>query len=608
MFTISAQNHPQLLNGNKTMRSYLYLVICLLGLSLASCTATSQTIGPMEEVAGKAYYMHTVEKGQTLYAISKLYKCDINEVVAANPGSDTSIKDGQILKIPADKSKINDNKVISQGNESFLSHTVEKKETLYSISKKYDVDINLIIAANPGCDKGLSKGQELRIPIKKSNKVETPVTQGEFEYPKHTVMAGETLYGISRSYNVSVDAIKMVNPGLGDALKEGQVILIPSRALPNNHSVEKPIETPKENKPLPIVGGGKKSEYNISLMLPFYSGVADSLLDEKDRMYRDVAINLYRGMQMASDSLKAMGLQADIYVNDVTDAVSTAKRAIDKADTKNADIIFGPVFKEAIATVKTFSETTGSHIVIPVPQSNKTLLSCQNISKACPSDASQWEFMGRYVAQHHAFDNVILINSIDVEDIKQVQVYSDAYLSTKGDSARVVKNTSGSISALSGLLSKTKKNIIVMPTNDKKLINAMFDLIKSSDAIVYGYDEWETMEGISADNRNKYKIHFPKAIFLDYAAHSDQQWIETYRKKFKSEPTDFSVLGYDMMMYYGQGLMQFGRDFPNHFSEIKAKGMVATGFDFIKTGDESGFENRFCIVLKTEDFAIIPEN
>jgi LysM repeat protein/ABC-type branched-subunit amino acid transport system substrate-binding protein len=590
------------------MRSYLYLVICLLGLSLASCTATSQTIGPMEEVAGKAYYMHTVEKGQTLYAICKLYKCDINEVVAANPGSDTSIKDGQILKIPADKSKINDNKVISQGNESFLSHTVEKKETLYAISKKYDVDINLIIAANPGCDKGLSKGQELRIPIKKSNKVETSVTQGEFEYPKHTVMAGETLYGISRSYSVSVDAIKMVNPGLGDALKEGQVILIPSRALPNNHSVEKPIETPKENKPLPIVGGGKKSEYNISLMLPFYSGVADSLLDDKDRMYRDVAINLYRGMQMASDSLKAMGLQADIYVNDVTDAASTAKRAIDKAETKNADIIFGPVYKEAIATVKTFSETTGSHIVIPVPQSNKTLLSCQNISKACPSDASQWEFMGRYVAQKHSMDNVILINSIDVDDIKQVQVFSDSYLATKGDSVRVVKSSSGSISALSGLLSKTKKNIIVMPTNDKKLINAMFDLIKSSDAIVYGYDEWETMDGISADNRNKYKIHFPKAIFLDYAAHSDQQWIETYRRKFKSEPTDFSALGYDMMMYYGQGLMQFGRDFPNHFSEIKAKGMVATGFDFIKTGDESGFENRFCVVLKTEDFAIIPEN
>jgi hypothetical protein len=36
--------------------------------------------------------------------------------------------------------------------------------------------------------------------------------------------------------------------------------------------------------------------------------------------------------------------------------------------------------------------------------------------------------------------------------------------------------------------------------------------------------------------------------------------------------------------------------------------MVATGFDFIKTGDESGFENRFSIVLKTEDFAIIQEN
>ena len=604
----SAPNHLQLLNGNNTMRSYLSLFVCLLGLSLASFTATSQTIGPMEEVDGRAYYMHSVEKGQTLYAICKLYKCDINEVVAANPGSDTSIKDGQVLKIPADKSKINDSKVINQGNESFLSHTVEKKETLYAISKKYDVDINLIIAANPGCDKGLSKGQELRIPIKKSTAIETPAKQGEFEYPKHTVMAGETLYGISRSYNVSVDAIKMVNPGLGDALKEGQVILIPSRALPINHSVEKPIETPKESKPLPVVGGGKKSEYTISLMLPFYSGVADSLLDDKDRKYRDVAINLYRGMQMASDSLKAMGFIGDVYVNDVTDAASTAKRALDKSETKKADIIFGPVYKEAIASVKTFSETSGSHIVIPVPQSNKTLLSCQNISKACPSDASQWEYMGRYIAQHHANDNVILINSIDVDDVKQVQVFSDSYLSTKGDSVKIVRSNSGSISALSGLLSKTKKNIIVMPTNEKKLINAMFDLIKTSDAIVYGYDEWETMEGISADNRNKFKIHFPKAIFLDYASQSDQRWIETYRRKFKSEPTDFSALGYDMMLYYGQGLMKFGRDFPNHFSEIQAKGMVATGFDFIKTGDESGFENRFSIILKTEDFAIIQEN
>jgi LysM repeat protein/ABC-type branched-subunit amino acid transport system substrate-binding protein len=590
------------------MRSYLFLFVCLLGLSLASCTATSQTIGPMEELAGRAYYMHTVEKGQTLYAICKLYKCDINEVVAANPGSDTSIKDGQILKIPADKSKINDSKVVSQNNEAFLSHTVEKKETLYAISKKYDVDINLIIAANPGCDKGLNKGQELRIPIKKSTAVETTAKPGDFEYPKHTVISGETLYAISRSYNVSVDAIKMVNPGLGDSLKEGQVILIPSRALPNNHSVEKPNETPKENKPLPIVGGGKKPEYNISLMLPFYSGVADSLLDEKDRMYRDVAMNLYRGMQMAADSLKAMGFNADIYVNDVTDAASSAKRALDKSETKKADIIFGPVYKEAIASVKTFSETSGSHIVIPVPQSNKTLLSCQNISKACPSDASQWEYMGRYVAQRHANDNVILINSIDVDDVKQVQVFSESYFATKGDSVKIVRSSSGSISALSGLLSKTKKNIIVMPTNEKKLINSMFDLIKASDAIVYGYDEWETMEGISADNRNKFKVHFPKAIFLDYAAQSDQQWIETYRRKFKSEPTDFSALGYDMMLFYGQGLMKFGRDFPNHFSEIQAKGMVATGFDFIKTGDESGFENRFSIVLKTEDFAIIPEN
>lgn len=574
--------------------------------ALTSCSTYAQTIGPLQEENGAAYYMHTVEKGQTLYAICKLYKCDINDVVAANPGSDQSIKEGQILRIPAAKSKINKATITSSDGTSYMTHTVEKKETLYAIAKKYDVDINRIIEANPGCDAGLKKGQELRIPIAKAT--ETKPADKPGNYPQHTVMSGETLYSIAKSYAVTVEAIQTVNPGLGESIREGQVIYIPTRALPNNQSVPKQEKPKTESKPIPILGGEKKASYNVALMLPFYSTLPDSLMNnkdhDKDRMYRDAAINLYRGMQMATDSLKKMGFNAEFFVEDVFDGKSAARIA-DKAHVKTSDLIIGPLTKEGIDEMKKVSATSGAHVVVPIPFSNKVLLSCQNISKACASDASQWEFMGTYIAQKHKGDNVILINSIDIDDARQVQVFSESYFAAHGDSVRIVKNINGSISALSGLLVKGKNNIIIMPTNEKKLINAMFDMMKSYEGVVYGYDEWETMEGISADNRNKYHVSFPKSIVLDYGIPSDQNWIEVYRKKFKSEPTDFSVLGYDIMMYYGQALMMYGRDFPNHFAEFNAKGLVATGFNFIKTGDESGFENRFTSVMRTEDYSII---
>ncbi|MFZ4786002.1 MAG: amino acid ABC transporter substrate-binding protein [Flavobacteriales bacterium] len=587
------------------MKRFFLMMIAAMS-ALTSCSTYAQTIGPLQEENGAAYYMHTVEKGQTLYAICKLYKCDINDVVAANAGSDQSIKEGQVLRIPAAKSKINKANITTSDGNSFLIHTVEKKETLYAIAKKYDIDINRIIEANPGCDAGLKKGQELRIPIAKASEPKPADKPGN--YPQHTVMSGETLYSIAKSYAVTVEAIQTVNPGLGESIKEGQVIFIPTRALPNNQSVPKQEKPKSENKPIPILGGEKKTSYDIAIMLPFYSTLPDSLMNhkdhDKDRMYRDAAVNLYRGMQMASDSLKKMGFNAEFFVEDVFDGKS-AIRVAEKASIKSSDLIIGPLTKEGIDEMKKLSATSGAHIVVPIPFSNKVLLSSQNISKACASDASQWEFMGTYVAQKHKNDNVILINSIDIEDSRQVQVFSESYFAASGDSVRIVKSVNGSIGALSGLLVKGKNNIIIMPTNEKKLINALFDLMKNYDGVVYGYDEWESMEGISADNRNKYHVSFPKAIVLDYTMQSDQNWIEVYRKKFKSEPTDFSVLGYDIMMYYGQALMMYGRDFPNHFAEFNAKGLVATGFNFIKTGDESGFENRFTSVMRTEDYSII---
>lgn len=108
---------------------------------------------------------------------------------------------------------------IAAQETQYIYHTVTKGQGLYSISRMYGVTEEDIISANPGSDKVIRIGDELRIPRR-----EKPAQGGSF----HTVQAGETLYSLARANNTTVQAICDANPGLEVAtFKAGQVIIIP---------------------------------------------------------------------------------------------------------------------------------------------------------------------------------------------------------------------------------------------------------------------------------------------------------------------------------------------------------------------------------------------
>ena len=93
----------------------------------------------------------------------------------------------------------------AQENQSYFLHTVEKGQSLYSISSMYGVSQADIVKLNPGSDEKIYIGRELRIPRTEAN------TQKE---TCHTIQAGETLYGLGVKYNVPATEISKANPGL----------------------------------------------------------------------------------------------------------------------------------------------------------------------------------------------------------------------------------------------------------------------------------------------------------------------------------------------------------------------------------------------------------
>jgi LysM repeat protein len=182
---------------------------------------------------GTVYYIHVVKPGETLYAIAKAYNISQKEIAIENPGVISGLQIGQSLKIPVDTKLSNevDTSQPPEPAETGRYHTVMPGETLYGIARSYDLKEGDIEEANQGVHaSNLQPGQRLKIPDAGSAEDEPSFNEEGFIY--HSVKRRETLYSIAGYYNVTVDEIRAVNPELGwGGPKAGQVIRIPLRQV-----------------------------------------------------------------------------------------------------------------------------------------------------------------------------------------------------------------------------------------------------------------------------------------------------------------------------------------------------------------------------------------
>jgi len=265
---ISVQNHRQQLSGNNLsylkMKKFLFFAMFL----LASQITFSQTaIKP-----GMNAINHKVASGETVLDISKKYGVDPAEIYRANRFAIDGIKEDMVLQFYAPQKpseieistqnyeakpesvsaeiipvKSNEQPIVvvpisaKVTNQGY--HTVQKGETLYGLSKMYNVTVDDIKNSNTILMKNsLQAGQKLKIPdgtivgnkekaveaVSKQEKA--PIEQNKYksgEIITHKVAPKETLYSLAKKYNVTVDDIINQNEkALKNGLQAGQVLTI----------------------------------------------------------------------------------------------------------------------------------------------------------------------------------------------------------------------------------------------------------------------------------------------------------------------------------------------------------------------------------------------
>ncbi|MCO5232070.1 MAG: LysM peptidoglycan-binding domain-containing protein [Chitinophagales bacterium] len=176
---------------------------------------------------------HTVAPGETLYGIARKYQINLNDLLKVNPQiQNNSIQIGDVLKVPG-AAKTNTN--IQQRSQNSSVQKSVSAHPFAGATGSEPVKVEKSTTAQP------------------KQQVENTVQNKTFQTIEHVVQEKQTLYAISKIYNVSIEDIKAWNHLDGTDIKVGSKLVIRNNNLINNVIKENPQPVVKvEAKPLPV--------------------------------------------------------------------------------------------------------------------------------------------------------------------------------------------------------------------------------------------------------------------------------------------------------------------------------------------------------------------
>ncbi|WGD34048.1 LysM peptidoglycan-binding domain-containing protein [Olleya sp. YS] len=197
------------------MRKLIYILSLVVVFGCASAKAQN-------------YKTHKVKAGETIEQIATRYNVSKSQIYALNPDARKEIKPNSVLIIPKENTvaTTSPSTKITRILDGFKTHKVRRKETLYSLSKKYDVKQEDIKKHNPQLyANNLRKGDKIKIPIYKTITEQVVVKPTTKTY---TVKPKEGKWRIAYQYGITVQELEDLNPNMAEVLQPGDVVNVPN--------------------------------------------------------------------------------------------------------------------------------------------------------------------------------------------------------------------------------------------------------------------------------------------------------------------------------------------------------------------------------------------
>lgn len=494
---------------------------------------------------------------------------------------------------------ISSEKVKVNGN-LYYSHIVQERQTLYSISKAYNVTIDQIYEANPSVKtEGLKKNAILLIPcteqkravIRESQPARKADRKAESqEYIIHTAKWYEDLDTIAEKYGVTVESIQQANGLTGRKLTRRQKLKIPVGVTAQAADTAETAEetTAKADTVIAVPETSAVPEkIRAVLMMPFAS---------QSETPKTGSIDFYCGALMAARQAGENGTDIDISVYDTDGGVLP----ITREKLYESDIVIGPVSPADLTGVlEKCPEKT--KIISPLDHKAEYLASSHmNFIQAPTSNLILYEDLAKWIKEEtkDTAERVIVIYEKGSRDIQELSVMN-TILQKDG-----IRFSSFSYSILEGrdiqeplmsMMSIEAANRVLVMSESEAFVNDVVRnlnlLIHSEyEVILYGPSKIRSFDTIEVDNLHNTRLHTSLAYYVDYENEKVKDFIRKYRALYNTEPTPYAFQGYDIAAYFIKLYSEHGASWEKYLESENCK-MLQADFDFMKAGENGGFVN-----------------
>lgn len=502
---------------------------------------------------------------------------------------------------------------ISCGQQKkYIEYKVKQGETIRSIAKNLEMKPRDLLRLNPNIGRKPATNTVIIIPNKKLNRlnsannqfgdanqsldsiIETsPLDSLKLNFVIHEVKPKETIYGLTRFYNVSKETLFELNPSLSEGLKYGQLIKIKKISNEDTTSI-----TPFYEDTIL-----EDTEIKIALLLPFKSESYDTI-PAKDifignpNSLVNIVTDYYLGAQIAIDSLRSQGLTIDVSVFDTGDRNSmNFNKEIDNLNEH--DIVFGPLYSDEIATV---AQELTVPLVFPFYSKSQVGFTAENIIKVAPEKEIFREELTDYVKENFTNGTLIVVGDGKARSkknsliIKQVLEEADSI-----KQVHILEPKDGYIAKelFLEILEPLVNNWVVMAANDNIIIedavNSIMSLPDSLSTKLFAFDKNKAFDKIDNFKLAKLGFTYVSDQFVEQHSTSTQLFDQQYQAKNNTLPSFYATKGFDIT-YDIVTRLASGKELSTTFSE-GASYRIESKFDYhLNKGKAT--ENKGVFIVK----------
>lgn len=491
---------------------------------------------------------HTIQAGETLYRLSVKYNVTTQAICKANPGLSTeNFRSGQVIIIPVQsdskpqketpKTEEQENTNVKMNDWKDM-HKVERKETIFSISREYGITEEELIAANPELKKGkLKKGTFLFIPYGKNDKKQESESQ-----PTTKELTNEEVFS-------------------------------------QNEELKKDIKTIK-----------------AAVMLPFMAGTSTNM-DEQVRM-----VEYYEGFLMAVDSLKKQGVSIDLYTYDTKGREATLNSILSKKEMKNMDIIFGPAKAQDIDVLATFADKNNIRLVVPFAPKVDEVFKNPHIYQINTPQSYLYSEVYEHFTRKFSDSNVIFLNASNGDREKDEFIKGmKTELRNNGISYRDFTVTDN-FYEITTVMDTLRNNIFIPTSGKStalvKILPQLTQIRRERPNYMmnlFGYPEWQTYTNDYLASFYEIDTYFYSSFYTNNLFPAAVHFTNSYRRWYSKDMANiypkYGMLGYDTGYFFLKGLSKYGNKMEENLNSIQVT-PIQTGFKFERVNNWGGFINR----------------